>query len=98
VATAANAVLEVRAGAGGREAGLFAEELFGLYRALADRRGWAFDGVEWSALEGGGVRAASAVVGNRCVVASRIGGCAGSLMRGNNIGSLRVVLLSLLLS
>ena len=35
-----NAVLEVRAGAGGDEAGLFGAELLRMYMHYADRRGW----------------------------------------------------------
>lgn len=34
------AVLEVRAGAGGQEAALFAEELAGMYRGFAETQGW----------------------------------------------------------
>src|ERR1700733_14484940 len=35
------AVLEVRAGVGGEEAALFAEELAHMYRAYAEARGWS---------------------------------------------------------
>lgn len=35
-----NLIMEIRAGAGGDEAGLFAAELFSLYRKYAERRGW----------------------------------------------------------
>jgi peptide chain release factor 1 len=37
------AVVEVRAGTGGDEAGLFASDLFRMYRRLAERKGWAFE-------------------------------------------------------
>jgi peptide chain release factor 1 len=37
---AKNVIMEVRAGTGGDEAALFARDLFGMYRRLADRRGW----------------------------------------------------------
>lgn len=37
------AVVEVRAGTGGDEAGLFAADLFRMYRRLAERRGWAVE-------------------------------------------------------
>ncbi|HSJ50308.1 MAG TPA: peptide chain release factor 1 [Actinomycetota bacterium] len=38
-----NVVLEIRAGAGGQEAALWAGELFELYRHYAERRGWKTD-------------------------------------------------------
>ncbi len=37
------AVVEVRAGTGGDEAGLFAGDLLRMYRRLAERKGWAFE-------------------------------------------------------
>jgi peptide chain release factor 1 len=37
------AVVEVRAGTGGDEAGLFASDLFRMYRRLAERKGWAVE-------------------------------------------------------
>jgi peptide chain release factor 1 len=37
------AVVEVRAGTGGDEAGLFAGDIFRMYRRLAERRGWAVE-------------------------------------------------------
>jgi peptide chain release factor 1 len=37
------AVVEVRAGTGGDEAGLFARELMRMYRRLAERRGWSVE-------------------------------------------------------
>jgi peptide chain release factor 1 len=37
------AVVEVRAGTGGDEAGLFAADLFRMYRRLAERKGWAVE-------------------------------------------------------
>jgi peptide chain release factor 1 len=37
------AVVEIRAGTGGDEAGLFAGDLFRMYRRLAERNGWALD-------------------------------------------------------
>jgi peptide chain release factor 1 len=37
------AVVEVRAGTGGDEAGLFAGDLFRMYRRLAERKGWAVE-------------------------------------------------------
>jgi peptide chain release factor 1 len=37
------AVVEVRAGTGGDEAGLFAGDLLRMYRRLAERKGWSFE-------------------------------------------------------
>jgi peptide chain release factor 1 len=37
------AVVEVRAGTGGDEAGLFASDLFRMYRRLAERKGWSVE-------------------------------------------------------
>jgi len=42
------AVVEVRAGTGGDEAGLFAADLLRMYRRLAERAGWAVDLLEVS--------------------------------------------------
>ncbi|KAL1511564.1 hypothetical protein AB1Y20_006358 [Prymnesium parvum] len=60
----ADALLEVRAGAGGMEAGLFAAELFEMYARLARRRGWELEEHERSEFTagGGGVREAIAVL------------------------------------
>src|SRR3989344_5188538 len=41
-------ILEVRAGAGGDEAALFAEKIATMYRRYADRRGWNVRGLEES--------------------------------------------------
>lgn len=37
------AVVEIRAGTGGDEAGLFANDLFRMYRRLAERKGWSME-------------------------------------------------------
>ena len=42
-----NAILEIRAGAGGDEAALFAAELFAMYRKYAGVRGWRFEVLEY---------------------------------------------------
>lgn len=42
------AVVEVRAGTGGDEAGLFANDLFRMYRRLAERKGWAMEVISFS--------------------------------------------------
>ena len=38
-----NAIIEIRAGAGGDEAGLFAADLFRMYNKYAEHRGWKFE-------------------------------------------------------
>lgn len=42
------AVVEVRAGTGGDEAGLFASDLFRMYRRLAERKGWRIEVISLS--------------------------------------------------
>jgi peptide chain release factor 1 len=51
---AKDCILEVRAGAGGDEASLFAGELLNMYHQFASRRGWAFElvDIEESGLKG----------------------------------------------
>lgn len=51
-----NIMLEVRAGAGGDEAGLFAAELFRLYQRYAERRGWKVSVISVSPSEAGGIK------------------------------------------
>lgn len=52
-------MLEIRAGAGGDEATIWANDLFGMYQRFAARRGWRFDPVELTSEPAvGGVRAA----------------------------------------
>ncbi len=53
-----NAILEVRAGAGGDEAALFAADLFEMYRRYAEGRGWRFEVLELSENDLGGYREA----------------------------------------
>jgi peptide chain release factor 1 len=52
-------VLEVRAGAGGQEASLFAAELSAMYQAYAASEGWKFSKVDTSESELGGYKEAS---------------------------------------
>lgn len=52
-------VLEVRAGAGGDEAALFAEKLAHMYRRYAERRGWTVRTLEESKSDLGGYKEAS---------------------------------------
>jgi peptide chain release factor 1 len=51
-----NAILEIRAGTGGTEAALFANELFRMYGRYAERRGWKVEPLSVSESEAGGVK------------------------------------------
>ena len=51
-----NAILEVRAGAGGLEASLFAQELLNMYMNYARIQGWKFDIVSTSESDVGGLK------------------------------------------
>ncbi len=52
-------ILEVRAGAGGEEAALFAEELAGMYQGYAEKKGWTFSVLDESRAAMGGYKDAS---------------------------------------
>jgi peptide chain release factor 1 len=54
-----NVILEIRAGAGGDEAGLFAAELFRAYLRYAERRGWKTELLDVSEGAAGGFKDAS---------------------------------------
>ncbi|XXF80420.1 peptide chain release factor 1 [Myxococcaceae bacterium GXIMD 01537] len=54
-----NVIVEVRAGAGGDEAALFAEEVMQMYLRYAQRKGWSADIVDLSAGNAGGVKDAT---------------------------------------
>ncbi|WP_164020462.1 peptide chain release factor 1 [Pyxidicoccus trucidator] len=54
-----NVILEIRAGAGGDEAALFAEEVMQMYLRYADRRGWKSEIIDMSAGNAGGVKDAT---------------------------------------
>jgi peptide chain release factor 1 len=64
-----NAILEVRAGTGGEEAGLFAADLFRMYQRYAERRGWTFEEMQTHETGIGGYREAIASVSGRGVFA-----------------------------
>jgi peptide chain release factor 1 len=49
-------ILEIRAGAGGDEAALFALDLFKMYRAYAERKSWSFEVIDESRDELGGYK------------------------------------------
>lgn len=51
-----NIMIEIRAGAGGEEAALFAGELFRMYQRFSERQGWRFDILSMSEAEMGGVK------------------------------------------
>ena len=53
-------ILEVRAGAGGEEAALFAAEQLKMYLRYAEERGWKTELLDTSAADSGGVKEASA--------------------------------------
>jgi peptide chain release factor 1 len=61
------AVVEVRAGTGGDEAGLFAGDLFRMYRRLAERKGWAVELISLSEGIPGSVKEAIFAVHGRGV-------------------------------
>lgn len=51
-----DALVEIRAGTGGDEAALFAEDLLGMYRRFAESRGWRLEVLEASPNDIGGFR------------------------------------------
>ena len=57
-----NIVLEIRAGAGGDEAALFASELFRMYSRYAERKGWKFEVLSGSETGVGGLKEAIATI------------------------------------
>lgn len=56
-----NVILEIRAGAGGDEASLFAQDLFRMYSRFAEKKGWKFEVLDTSFSPIGGLKEA---VGN----------------------------------
>jgi len=63
-------ILEIRAGAGGDEAGLFAAELLRMYLRYAERRGWRCEVVDTSAGSLGGVKEAVVNISGDAVYSS----------------------------
>ncbi len=55
-ANVGSVILEIRAGTGGDEAGLFAGDLYDMYCRFADRRGWAVEPMSFSGSEMGGYK------------------------------------------
>jgi peptide chain release factor 1 len=62
-----NIILEIRAGAGGEEAGLFAAELLRMYLRYAETQGWKADPLSTSITGIGGVKEASIALEGRGV-------------------------------
>jgi len=64
-----NAIIEVRAGTGGEEAGLFAAELFRMYQRYAENMNWKFEIVSMADTGIGGCKEATATITGRGVFA-----------------------------
>ena len=62
-----NVILEIRAGAGGDEAALFASDLFRMYSRYAERQGWKVDVLNMSDSGAGGIKEVTAVIEGRGV-------------------------------
>jgi peptide chain release factor 1 len=62
-----NAILEVRAGTGGEEAGLFAADLFRMYQRFAANQGWKFEVLGLNETGLGAVKEASASISGKGV-------------------------------
>src|SRR3989344_8142958 len=52
------AIVEIRAGAGGDEAGLFGAELFNMYKKYAQSQGWNFSVIDQNISTIGGLKSA----------------------------------------
>jgi peptide chain release factor 1 len=62
---AKNVVLEIRAGAGGDEAALFAADLFRMYARYAERQGWRVEILNLSENGSGGTKEVTAIIEGR---------------------------------
>ncbi len=62
-----NVILEIRAGTGGDEAGLFAGELFRMYSRYAESQGWKVEVLESSPTSLGGVKDITAAISGKKV-------------------------------
>jgi peptide chain release factor 1 len=62
-----NVIVEIRAGAGGDEAGLFAEEVMQMYLRYAQKKGWQADIVDMSAGNAGGLKDATLTLSGESV-------------------------------
>lgn len=68
-ADARNAIMEIRPGTGGDEAGLFARDLLEMYQKYAGLLGWKFEVIELSENDLGGVKEAQARISGHNVFA-----------------------------
>lgn len=57
-----NVIMEIRGGAGGDEAALFAGDLFRMYSMYADRKGWKLEVVNLNETELGGIKEISFII------------------------------------
>lgn len=64
-----NAIIEVRAGTGGDEAGLFAAELWRMYQRYCEIKGWRMEVLSYGETGVGGIKEASATISGRDVFA-----------------------------
>ena len=64
-----NVILEIRAGTGGDEAGLFARDLWRMYQRHAERSGWSIEDVEARESSGGGIKEVSGLIRGKDVYA-----------------------------
>ena len=55
-----SAILEIRPGTGGDEAGLFASDLFNMYKRYAENKGWNFEVIEEQISDVGGIKEVTA--------------------------------------
>jgi peptide chain release factor 1 len=62
-----NVLLEIRSGAGGEEAALFAADLFRMYSRYAERRGWKIEPLSMSETGSGGIKESVASVSGKGV-------------------------------
>ena len=62
-----NVVLEIRAGAGGEEAKLFAYDLFRMYQRYAETKGWRIETLDFTASEIGGLKEIFVIVSGEAV-------------------------------
>ena len=62
-----NAIIEIRAGTGGDEAGLFAADLFRMYQKYSDFRGWKFEVLQYQESGIGNIKEASASISGKGV-------------------------------
>jgi peptide chain release factor 1 len=69
-ADAGDAIIELRPGTGGLEAGLFAKDMYSMYQAYAAARGWKFEPLTMTESDVEGLREATATIKGEGVFAS----------------------------